>query len=52
MIGLTDEFALDRSRQALWQSFAKKNGIVPEPLDSIVARLRLAFEPALNRAAR
>ena len=51
-VGLTDEFAHDASRQALWQSFVKKNELDPEPLAAIVGRLRLALEPALNRAAR
>jgi predicted nucleotidyltransferase component of viral defense system len=50
-VGLTDEFAHDASRQALWQSFVKKNELDPEPLAAIVGRLRLALEPALNRAA-
>lgn len=49
-IGLTDEFAHDPSRQALWQAFAKKNDLAPEPLAVIVGRLRTALEPALNRA--
>ena len=51
-VGLTDEFAHDASRQALWQPFVKKNELDPEPLAAIVGRLRLALEPALNRAAR
>lgn len=51
-VGLTDEFAHDVSRQALWRSFARKNELDPEPLPAIVGRLRLALEPALNRAAR
>ena len=51
-VGLTDEFAHDASRQALWLSFVKKNELDPEPLAAIVGRLRLALEPALNRAAR
>lgn len=46
-VGLTDEFAHDASRQALWQSFVKKNELDPEPLAAIVGRLRLALEPAL-----
>lgn len=50
-VGLTDEFAHDASRQALWQSFVKKNELDPEPLTAIVGRLRLALA-ALNRAAR
>ncbi|MEW6707340.1 MAG: nucleotidyl transferase AbiEii/AbiGii toxin family protein [Pseudomonadota bacterium] len=49
-VGLTDEFANDSSRQALWQAFLKKNELAPEPLATIVDRLRAALEPALNRA--
>ena len=49
-VGLTDEFANDSSRQALWQAFLKKNELAPEPLAVIVQRLRAALEPALNRA--
>ncbi len=51
-VGLTDEFAHDPSRQALWRAFLKKNELAPEPLTSIVDRLRAALEPALYRAAR
>jgi len=51
-VGLTDEFAHDASRQALWQAFIKKNGLAPEPLAAIVDRLRAALESALNRAVR
>ena len=51
-IGMTDEFANDTSRQALWQAFLKKNELAPEPLAAIVVRLRAALEPALHRAAR
>lgn len=50
-VGLTDEFAHDVSRQALWQSFVRKNELDPESLPAIVGRLRLALEPALRRAA-
>lgn len=51
-VGLTEEFAHDTSRQALWQAFVKKNELTPEPLFAIVERLRTALEPALNQAAR
>lgn len=51
-VGLTDEFAHDTSRQALWQSFVKKNELASEPLTAIVVRLRTALESALNRAVR
>jgi predicted nucleotidyltransferase component of viral defense system len=50
-IGLTDEFAQDASRQALWLSFLKKNELEPAPLPVIVDRLRSTLELALNRAA-
>lgn len=50
-IGLSDEFAHDPSRQALWLTFLKKNELAPEPLPAIVERLRSALMPALNRAA-
>ena len=43
-VGLTDEFSNDHSRQALWNAFAKKNGLEVEPLDVTVIRLRKAFE--------
>lgn len=43
-VGLTDEFANDASRQALWNAFAKKNGLELEPLDVTLIRLRQAFE--------
>ncbi|ATE59002.1 hypothetical protein CCZ27_02645 [Thauera sinica] len=51
-VGFTDAFAHDVSRQALWQSFVKKDELAPEPLAAIVGRPRLALKPALNRAAR
>ena len=51
-VGLTDAFAQDASRQALWQAFVKKNELAPEPLAAVVDRLRAALEPALDRAAR
>jgi len=49
-IGLTDEFAHDLSRQALWQAFAKKNDFASESLLVVVKRLRAGLEPALKRA--
>lgn len=51
-VGLTDEFAHDASRQALWSAFLKKNELASEPLADIVERLRAALGPALSRAAR
>lgn len=51
-IGLSDEFAHDVSRQALWLAFLKKNELPPEPLPAIVGRLSVALAPALNIIAR
>lgn len=51
-VGLTDEFAHDASRQALWQAFVKKNELTPEPLVDIVDRLRTALGAVLNSARR
>ena len=51
-VGMTDEFANDTSRQALWQAFLKKNELASEPLAAIVVRLRTALEPVLHQAAR
>lgn len=50
-IGLTEEFADDPSRQALWQAFIRKNELALEPLPAVVDRLRAALAGALNRAA-
>ena len=50
-IGLTDEFATDSSRQAMWHAFLKKNEITITPLSEVVAKLRLILEPALVQAA-
>ncbi|MBS0349213.1 MAG: nucleotidyl transferase AbiEii/AbiGii toxin family protein [Proteobacteria bacterium] len=51
-IGLSDEFAHDPSRQALWLTFLKKNDLAPEPLPAVVERLRVALAPALNTVGR
>lgn len=50
-IGLTDEFATDVSRQAMWHAFLKKNEIAITPLSDVVAKLREILEPALVQAA-
>lgn len=51
-VGLTDEFGLDHSRQALWQAFLKKNGLPFKPLLTVVQQLQTALNPVLNLAAR
>jgi hypothetical protein len=50
-VGLTDEFATDSSRQAMWHAFLKKNEITIIPLSDVVAKLRAILEPALVQAA-
>ena len=51
-VGLSDEFAADPSRQALWTAFARKNGLAMIPLADVVARIKSALEPAMGLAAR
>lgn len=51
-MGLSDEFAADPTRQALWAAFAKKNDLAMIPLDVVVTRIRSAIEPAMLLAAR
>lgn len=50
-IGLSDEFANDASRQALWAAFLKKNDLAAVPLRDVVTALRDALQPALAHAA-
>jgi hypothetical protein len=50
-IGLSDEFANDASRQALWAAFLKKNDLAAVTLGDVVAALRDTLQPALVRAA-
>lgn len=50
-VGLTDEFATDSSRQAMWHAFLKKNEINITPLSEVVTKLRAILEPALIQAA-
>lgn len=50
-IGLSDEFANDASRQALWAAFLKKNDLTPVALGEVVTALRDTLQPALVQAA-
>lgn len=50
--GLTDEFATDSSRQAMWHAFLKKNEIAIRPLPDVVTKLRSILGPALVQAAK
>ncbi len=47
-IGLSDEFANDASRQALWLAFLRKNELTPEPLAAVVGQIRDAAWPAMR----
>lgn len=49
-VGLSDEFALDPTRIALWQSLLKKNDIVHRPLVDVLTVLRVALWPAVVQA--
>jgi hypothetical protein len=50
-IGLSDEFAHDQSRQALWAAFLKKNALPAVQLTSVVTTLRTTLQSALRQAA-
>ena len=50
-VGLTDEFSTDSSRQAMWNSFLKKNEITIVPLPDVVEKLREIFGPAIVQSA-
>lgn len=49
-VGLSDEFALDPTRIALWQALLRKNDIVHRPLVEVVTVLRVALWPAVVQA--
>src|SRR5439155_24828760 len=46
-VGLTDEFANDPSRQALWHAFLKKNDMTFHPLSYVPAFVSSKLEPAI-----
>lgn len=46
-VGVTDEFASDPSRQAIWTAFLRKNDLAVMPLIEVVAKLRSEFEKIL-----
>jgi hypothetical protein len=47
-IGLTDQFADDASRQALWQAFLNKNKLPFVPLPAVIAKLRAKLQTAFD----
>ncbi len=50
-IGLSDEFANDATRQALWRAFLKKNMLPITPLLETVLVLRAHLDPVIGQAA-
>jgi predicted nucleotidyltransferase component of viral defense system len=51
-IGLTDEFANDPTRQAIWKAFLLKNEISPKPLPDIVRDLATRLHDPVDRARK
>lgn len=49
-IGLTDEFAIEPSHQAMWVAFLKKNKLAMVPLMEVVQYLSVRFKPVLLQA--
>lgn len=49
--GLTDEFANDPTRQALWTAFLRKNELEMIPLEDVIVRIRALIEPTLRLVA-
>jgi len=50
-IGLSDEFADDPTRQALWHAFLKRNDLSSESLVVVVTRLRAGLVAVIKRAS-
>lgn len=42
-VGLTNDFAMDTSRQAIWNTFVRKNDLVATLLPEVAAKLRTEF---------
>ncbi|HEY1130751.1 MAG TPA: nucleotidyl transferase AbiEii/AbiGii toxin family protein [Roseateles sp.] len=51
-VGLTDEFADDPTRVAIWKAFLLKNEIPPKPLPDIVRDLATWLQDPLDRARK
>ena len=47
-IGLTDQFADDASRQALWRAFLNKNKLPFVPLPAVITKLRAKLRTAFD----
>lgn len=51
LIGLSDEFANDQSKQVMWNTFLKRNKLPEKPLPAVIKILRQKLQPILNQAA-
>lgn len=51
-VGLTDEFADDPTRQAIWKAFLLKNKLPPKPLPDIASGLATKLYGPLGEALR
>lgn len=51
-IGLTDAYALDPTRQALWRAFERSNALPVVPLNDLVLAIGERLTPVLNAARR
>jgi hypothetical protein len=51
LIGLSQEFETDKSRQTLWAAFTRKNALAEDSLASVVTELRTKLAPVLIQAA-
>jgi hypothetical protein len=47
-VGLTEEFSSDPTRQALWNTFVRRNDLPHTPLEVVVSRLRSEFEKIIT----
>jgi hypothetical protein len=50
-IGLSEEYALDASRQKLWRAFSSKNQLASVGLQELIGALRAHLQTALQQAA-
>lgn len=50
LVGLSDEFANDQSKQVMWNTFLKRNKLPEKSLLEVIHVLRTKLEPILNAA--
>lgn len=49
LIGLSDDFANDPSKQVIWRAFLKRNNLPEQSFPAVVKTLREKFQPLLNK---